>query len=145
MKSGAYYAEKYKKMYMEMAVAVSCISKCKRRQVGCVIVLDDGMVAHGVNGMPSGSDCETCEDESGATKPSVRHAEVAAMDKVFESKECANTDNSVAFVTCMPCENCAALMASFGVIKVFYLDDYHCEDGLRELDKHSVEYEKLEL
>ena len=64
MKPGSHYFDKYKHLYMEMAEAHAKCSKANKLKVGCVIVLNDLAVFGGINGMPSASDSEICEDTS---------------------------------------------------------------------------------
>ncbi len=133
MKSGEYYADKYKNSYMNSAEVFARNSVAGRLQVGCVIVLNDGMMMHGWNGMPSGSETEVCEDNEGRTKPCVIHAEDNAMRKINTSMEVFYTENSVAFVTHAPCTNCAEQLSSFGISTVYYLNDYKSKDGVEVL------------
>ena len=70
--------EKFDKSYMEMASVWARNSYCKRRQVGALLVKDRMIISDGYNGTPAGFE-NVCEDESGATKPYVLHAEANAI------------------------------------------------------------------
>ena len=70
--------EKFDQRYLEMAEIWARNSYCKRRQVGAILVKDRMIISDGYNGTPSGFENQ-CEDESGATKPYVLHAEANAI------------------------------------------------------------------
>lgn len=96
---------------------------CSRRQVGCVLVRDGQVVGRGSNGLPAGSctggDCPrgrlSYEEqpafvgyaETGCTSV---HAEVAAITDAGDL-----ASGSVAYVTCPPCDGCAAALKAAGV------------------------------
>lgn len=123
-----------------MAMAQKCAmqSVANRKKVGCVIVLKCGAVAHGWNGMPSGSTDESCEGADGLTKSDVIHAEDNALMKV-SALDCSG---SVAFVTLSPCYDCAEKLIKAGVGKVIYLNEYKCDSGLIGLESNGVIVEK---
>ena len=76
--------EKFDQRYLEMAEIWARNSYCKRRQVGAILVKDRMIISDGYNGTPSGFE-NVCEDENGATKPYVLHAEANAITKVAKS------------------------------------------------------------
>ena len=127
---------------MQAAYVYANLSYCKRRQVGCVIVKHNSIIAIGYNGTDPGEN-NTCEDENGNTKPDVRHAEDNALRKLTRSPN--DAENSVVFVTTAPCKGCAGRLVDAGVSKVFYDDVYRNTEGLEYLEKHNVEVEQLSV
>jgi len=128
---------------MDIAHRISKMSRCKRKQVGCVIVKDNNIISFGWNGTPAGEDND-CEDCNGDSKPNVIHAEDNALRKLTRSNESAS-DASV-FLTCTPCIRCSERMADAKISKVFYAELYESANGLGldYLEKHGIETELLE-
>ena len=62
------------KRYLRMAQIWAENSYCERRKVGALLVQDKMIISDGYNGTPAGFE-NICEDENGATKPYVLHAE----------------------------------------------------------------------
>lgn len=163
--------QEYKTMYMEMAEACARASKAIRRKVGCVLVNDKGIISEGLNGMPPKWETEECEykqylegipantntynwikvdfpfeDDRGyyrlITKPECRHAEVAALEKLWGKPESA--EGATCFVTTAPCKNCAIKLFTAGIKKVYYKDTYSSEAGIEYLINKGVKVEKYE-
>jgi dCMP deaminase len=68
--------KKFVFMYMDFATRTAQESSCNRLKVGCVLVKGEGrVISTGYNGTLPGHD-NCCEDETGATKPGVIHAEI---------------------------------------------------------------------
>lgn len=155
---------------MEMAEACARASKAVRRKVGCVLVNDKGIISEGLNGMPPKWDTEECEskfyqdflqeinprkleddefpykDKGGRykliTKPECRHAEVAALEKLWGKPESA--EGATCFVTTAPCKNCAIKLFTAGIKEVYYKDTYSSEAGIEYLINKGVKVEKYE-
>lgn len=116
-------------------------SYCKRRQVGALLVKDKMIISDGYNGTPSGFE-NVCEDESGATKPYVLHAEANAISKVAKSGN--SSDGSTLYVTASPCIECAKLIIQAGIKRVVYRDEYRLTDGVDLLKRAGIEVEKVD-
>lgn len=116
-------------------------SYCKRRQVGALIVKDRMIISDGYNGTPSGFE-NICEDESGATKPYVLHAEANAITKVAKSGN--SSAGSTLYVTASPCVECAKLIIQAGIRRVVYRDEYRLTDGVELLQRAGVEIVKID-
>lgn len=116
-------------------------SYCKRRQVGALLVKDRMIISDGYNGTPSGFD-NICEDESGATKPYVLHAEANAITKVAQSGN--SSKGATLYVTASPCMECAKLIIQSGIRRVVYRDEYRLTDGIDLLRKAGIEVEKVD-
>ena len=132
--------EKFDKSYMEMASVWARNSYCKRRQVGALLVKDRMIISDGYNGTPAGFET-ICEDESGATKPYVLHAEANAITKVAKSGN--SSSDATLYVTSSPCMECAKLIIQSGIRRVVYQDEYRLDDGINLLRRAGVEVEKI--
>ena len=142
-KEPEYYAEKYKHTFMDMAASFGSVSNSKRASVGCLIYLNDHTLSVGVNGMPSLSDTEVCE-EDGVTKPEVRHAEIAAVDKLLETGLEDKLKGSIVFLTLSPCVSCGKVLKKYGVSKIYYKEHYRCIRSFEELEEVGIKLIKLE-
>lgn len=133
--------DKFDKRYLEMAMIWSNNSYCKRRKVGALIVKDRMIISDGYNGTPSGFE-NLCEDESGATKPYVLHAEANAISKVAKSGN--SSEGATLYVTASPCLECSKLIIQAGIKRVVYKDEYRLSDGVELLRRAGVELEKID-
>lgn len=133
---------RFDEKYLAMARVWASNSYCKRRQVGALIVKDRMIISDGYNGTPSGFE-NVCEDESGATKPYVLHAEANAITKVAKSGN--NSQDATLYVTASPCIECAKLIIQAGVKRVVYSDEYRLTDGIDLLRRAGIEVEKVDI
>ena len=133
--------QKFDQSYLDMASVWARNSYCKRRQVGALLVKDRTIISDGYNGTPSGFE-NICEDESGATKPYVLHAEANAISKVAKSGN--SSEGSTLYVTASPCMECAKLIIQAGIRRVVYRDEYRLTDGIDLLRRAGVEVEKVD-
>lgn len=156
---------------MAVAKVYSELSYAERLKVGAIIVKDDRVISIGYNGTPSGwsNECEEIEfvDDSedldyavmvaegwtfGAyremagwtkrkTKPEVIHAEANAVAKLARSVECG--EGASMYITHSPCFECAKLIYTAGIKKVFYENQYRTTEGINFLKKCNVDVEEL--
>ncbi|EAQ42843.1 MULTISPECIES: deoxycytidylate deaminase [unclassified Polaribacter] len=126
---------KYDKAYLRMALEWGKLSHCKRKQVGALIVKDRMIISDGFNGTPTGFD-NCCEDENGATKWEVLHAEANAILKVASSTQSAK--NATLYITLSPCTQCSKLIHQAGIKRVVYANAYKDPSGLDFLKKAGV-------
>ena len=133
--------EKFDKSYMEMASVWARNSYCKRRQVGALLVKDRMIISDGYNGTPAGFE-NICEDESGATKPYVLHAEANAITKIAKSGN--SSSGATLYVTSSPCMECSKLIIQSGIRRVVYKDEYRLDDGIKLLRRAGVDVEKID-
>lgn len=127
---------KYDIAYMKMAKEWAKLSHCERKQVGALIVKDRMIISDGFNGTPSGFD-NCCEDENGATKWEVLHAEANAILKVASSTQ--SCKDATLYVTLSPCIHCSKLIHQAGIKRVVYGKAYRDSSGLDFLKKAGVE------
>ncbi|NLB67732.1 MAG: dCMP deaminase family protein [Bacteroidales bacterium] len=131
---------KFDLSYLEMAQVWAKNSYCKRKQVGALIVKDRMIISDGYNGTPSGFE-NVCEDETGATKPYVLHAEANAITKVAKSGN--SSEGSTLYVTASPCLECSKLIIQAGIKRVVYHEDYRITDGIDLLRRAGIEVQQL--
>ena len=120
--------------YILMASVWSKRSKCKRRQVGALIVKDKSIISDGYNGQPSGIDspCET----DGVTNWTVLHAAANAILKC--AKEGKSCKGATLYLTLSPCIECAKLILQAGIDRVVYMDKYRDTRGLKFLVNNHI-------
>lgn len=121
--------------YLRMANIWAENSYCARRKVGAIIVSGSMIISDGFNGTPSGFE-NVCEDDSGATKPYVLHAEANAISKVARSNN--SSQGATLYVTASPCLECAKLIIQSGIQRVVYHEAYRLSDGLDLLTRAGV-------
>ena len=135
--------------HMKTAENYAELSYARRLQVGAIITKEDRVVSIGYNGTPKGWD-NNCEDEITTpmflekqlrTRPEVIHAEANAIAKLARSKE--SGEDTTMYVTHAPCFDCAKLIYTAGIKKVFYRNIYRNADGVEFLKKCNVEVEKI--
>ena len=132
---------KFDSKYIRMARIWAENSRCKRRQVGALLVKDRMIISDGYNGTPSGFENE-CE-ENGVTKPYVLHAEANAISKVAKSGN--SSEGATLYVTASPCLECSKLIIQAGIKRVVYSDEYRLDDGIKLLQRAGIEVEKVEV
>ncbi len=133
---------KFDKSYLKMAHVWAENSYCKRRQVGALIVKDRMIISDGYNGTPSGFE-NVCEDETGATKQYVLHAEANAITKVAKSNN--SSEGATLYITDSPCVECSKLIIQSGIRRVVYDREYRIVDGLALLSRAGVQVDHLEM
>mgnify|MGYP001090396577 CR=1 FL=1 len=131
---------KFDRAYLRMAFEWGKLSHCKRKQVGALIVKDRMIISDGFNGTPSGFNNQ-CEDEDGATKWEVLHAEANAILKVASSTQSAK--EATLYITLSPCRECSKLIHQAGIKRVVYANAYKDSSGLKFLEKAGVKTEHL--
>lgn len=110
---------------MKVAIELSKLSTCKRRNVGCVLVDSrHHIIGTGYNGVPNrfphctDQPCAYSYNEHGSTCLAT-HAETNAI------AQCHNIQYiEYVFTTSFPCFECAKLIANTGASFVFFNDDY---------------------
>jgi dCMP deaminase len=131
--------------FLKVAMLVSERATCPRMHCGCVLVKNKQILSTGYNGSIPGDD--HCE-EAGCLivdNHCVRtiHAEMNAILQC--SQHGISTLNSIAYVTNMPCTNCAKSLITSGVREIVIFSDYH--DTLAEdfFGKAKVNIKRLSM
>lgn len=111
--------------FLKVAMLVSERATCPRMHCGCVLVRDKRILATGYNGSIPGAD--HCEDVGCMIVDNhcVRtiHAEMNAILQC--SIHGISTEGASAYVTNMPCTNCAKALIGAGIKEVVIFSDYH--------------------
>lgn len=131
---------RFDKLYMDIAIRTAQESKCPRKKVGCVILLDSGLLATGYNGFPAG-ELEQWNDGS-QSNSLVTHGELNALGKLLE--EGVSAKNATVYTTLLPCIECSKLLVRAKVKRVVYLEDYRCYDGYNYLKTYGISVEKIQ-
>lgn len=119
--------------FMAIALVVAQRSSCLKRQVGCVITINNRTLSTGYNGPPSKyPHCKSCARELVATGspyyncPAI-HAEANAI--VMALKNYHDLSDAVMYCTLKPCFECLKLAMNCGIKKVIYSDKIYT-DGI---------------
>ncbi len=139
-----YHEEKQRQLdirYIRMARIWAENSYCVRRKVGALIVKDKMIISDGYNGTPAGFE-NICEDDAGATKPYVLHAEANAITKVAKSAN--SSEGSTLYITASPCIECAKLIIQAGIVRVVYCDSYHSHEGVELLARVGIDLVQID-
>lgn len=114
--------------YMEIAQTVAKRSNCLRRDVGALIVLENGIVSTGYNGTPFGikncndGGCPRCSSNAlthtGYDNCICVHAEQNAL--LLAAKRGIAINKSSIYVTLRPCLNCLVYMIQAGICEIVY-------------------------
>ncbi len=122
-------------IYMEMSRVWAKNSKCKRMQVGSLIVKDKSIISDGYNGSPSGFP-NICEHDD-ITLPYVLHAEANAITKLARGTQ--SSDGSTLYVTLSPCYECSKLIIQSGIKRVVFSDIYRKPESIAFLAEAGIE------
>jgi len=131
---------KYDIAYLRMAREWGRLSYCERKQVGAIIVKDKMIISDGYNGTPTGFE-NICEDDQGATKWYVLHAEANAILKVASSTQ--SCKGATLYITLSPCKECSKLIHQAGIKRVVFINAYKDLSGVKFLEKAGVEITHL--
>lgn len=128
-------------VFMEVAKVLATRSTCLSCKVGCVIAVNNSIVATGFNGAPQGfyhctavgvcrkelmgieHNDESIPDQLGAGYEASRavHAEANAICQA--ARRGASIDEGVFYVTRKPCVLCHRMLVNCGTIKGYYLEE----------------------
>jgi dCMP deaminase len=117
--------------YMEMAEILSRLSHCVSKKVAAIIIKDGRIISTGINGTTSGNtNCDDIFDSNSFDRIEHHkfselyeiHAEANAIARA--ASENGNLKNSDAYTTLSPCSNCAKLLASAGIKRIFFTEMY---------------------
>jgi dCMP deaminase len=106
--------------FIATAFLISSRSPDLRLKVGCVLVKDNHVISMGYNGFLPKIEHKSFI-ENGHEQATV-HAEQNSIADC--AKRGVKTDGAVAYITHYPCINCFKILASSGITKIYYRDDY---------------------
>lgn len=120
--------------FVEIAESISTLSRCRRSQVGAILVREGRIISTGYNGTLPGFKNE-CED-GGVTIPSVMHAEQNVIS--YCAQQGISTKGATMYVTHSPCPDCAKLIVQAGINKVIFVHEYRDPTGIAILGQSSI-------
>ncbi len=121
-------------IYMNIAFEISKCSKCVSKQVGCIAVKNDRILASGYNGTPSGyKNCNEYFDYLNFNRQEHHlwsnkyevHSELNLIN--FCAKYGIELDGSGLYVTLRPCFQCSKNIIQSGIKRIYYKDEYDLE------------------
>lgn len=133
--------------FFDIALKVSEMSTCLRRNVGCVVVKDKQIVSTGYNGAPSG--VPHCLECPRAALPSGEHLELcigahAEQNAVSQAaKHGISLQGGTLYVNLQPCSSCMKSIINAGIKTVNYLEGY--PDTLTKYLAHEAGVELIKL
>jgi len=133
--------EKYALALMDMTCRFGETSEATRLKVGAMIFKNDSCIALGTNGQPPKWYTEECEDGNGETLPTVRHAEAAALEKLYLSTE--TSEGADMFISHSPCLNCGLKIVAAKIKTVYYRHEYRSFEGRKYLESQGVNVIKI--
>jgi dCMP deaminase len=137
MRKRSTYPARWDDLFMEIAKAISQMSKCASRHIGVVVVRDRQILSMGYNGSPAGSRlCQFPEGTNGVFCPRKRmgfksgegiefcpaqHGEENAVANAAKNGICIA--GATIYCYCgLPCQRCAGALINAGIKKVVCLD-----------------------
>jgi len=131
--------------FLKLAMLVSERATCPRMHCGCVLVKDKRILSTGYNGSIPGD--AHCEDEGCIIEDNhcIRtiHAEMNALLQC--SIHGVSTKGATAYVTNMPCTNCAKALIAAGIVEIVIFSDYHNTRAEEFLNKAKVKLRRLPM
>jgi dCMP deaminase len=131
--------------FLKVAMLVSERATCPRMHCGCVLVRDKQILSTGYNGsMPGEGHCEDvgCWIVDNHCIRTI-HAEMNAILQC--SSHGVNTYGAIAYVTNMPCTNCAKALITAGIKEVVIFSDYHETLAEQFFEKSGVKLKRLPM
>ena len=119
--------------FIATAFLISSRSPDKRLKVGCVLVRNNHVISMGYNGFLPKVEHQSFM-ENGHEQATV-HAEQNSIADC--AKRGVETENAIAYITHYPCLNCFKILASSGISKIYYRDDYRNHDLVKILANQS--------
>lgn len=117
--------------YMGIARQAARLSTCDRAEVGAVVVVDDRVIATGYNGAPRGA--RHCDEVGHLMRNGhcVRTVHAEANAVLFAGL--ASCKGGMIYCTHFPCLGCANLIATAGIRRVVYENDYRLDEDVATL------------
>lgn len=136
--------------YMSLALRVAELSHGVRGKVGSCLVTNSDITVLGTNGLPKalGNELEYIVPTVGGgknvlgTKNEVIHAELNTILKC--AKEGVSVSGATIYTTLSPCVSCSSMLASCGIERVVFLEEYRDTKGIDILKECGIVVDKLE-
>jgi dCMP deaminase len=133
------------KYFLKLAMLVSERATCPRMHCGCVLVRNKRILSTGYNGSIPGD--AHCEDDGCMIVDNhcVRtiHAEMNAILQC--SIHGVSTQGATAYITNMPCTNCAKSLIAAGIKEIVIFSDYHDTKAEEFFEIANVKIKRLEM
>lgn len=143
----------WQKYFLDMAFLVSERSTCLRRKVGAVIVKNNQVLATGYNGAPK--HIAHCEEVGGCLRERLKvksgerhelcrgvHAEQNAI--IQAAVNGSSIKDAELYCTTQPCAICAKMIINSEIKKVYVVETYDDELGIKMFKEAGIEFIKLE-
>lgn len=131
--------------FMKLAMLASERATCPRMHCGCVIVRDRFVLATGYNGALPNMD--HCEDVGCLIVDNhcvrTNHAEMNAICQA--TLHGITLKGATAYVTNMPCTNCAKMLIAAGITRVVVFSDYNGTLAEHFFAESNVELSKIPM
>ncbi|MCS7054496.1 MAG: cytidine/deoxycytidylate deaminase family protein [Ignavibacterium sp.] len=131
--------------FLKLAMLASERATCPRMHCGCVLVKDRFVLATGYNGSLPGQ--PHCDDVGCLIVDNhcvrTNHAEMNAL--IQATRHGVNVVGATAYITNMPCTNCAKALIAAGIKKVVVFSDYHDTLATKFFSESGVEILKLPM
>ena len=115
--------------FMSIAILASKRSPCERLKVGCALVKHNHIIATGYNGfLPKASHRSVVRHNH---EQMTTHAEQNAISDC--AKRGVNSNDATAYITHYPCIICFKILASAGITKIIYREDYKNDELVKDL------------
>lgn len=115
--------------FIATAFLISSRSPDKRLKVGCVLVKNNHVISMGYNGFLPKVIHQSFM-ENGHEQATV-HAEQNSISDC--AKRGVESEGAIAYITHYPCINCFKILASSGISKIYYREDYRNHDLVKIL------------
>lgn len=131
--------------FLKLAMLVSERATCPRMHCGCVLVREKRILATGYNGSIPGD--QHCEDAGCMVVDNhcVRtvHAEMNAILQC--SIHGISTVGATAYITNMPCTNCAKALIGAGIKEIIIFSEYHDTLAVEFFAKAKVKIKRINI
>lgn len=133
------------KEYMRYAKEASCISRCVKRQLGCILVFEDGSYVEGANGAPKPLEaCNPCPrmvkgSHSGQDLDLCKavHAERQALLKAARYGYATEGAKLYSYMGA-PCKDCMIELIEAGVSEIICSQNSYYDELSKEIVKEWV-------
>jgi dCMP deaminase len=131
--------------FLAITSVVAKRGTCPRRKVGCILVVDNRIVAAGYNGAPKGlPHCDEvgCKPDGQGGCTNASHAELNALAYAAR-RGLAPLDGATCYLTLSPCYRCSQHLITTGIARVVFDTMYRDQSGIELLRKAGVETVEL--
>ncbi len=131
--------------FVEISLAVSTRSTCRRAQVGAIIVKDKRILTTGYNGAPKGlPHCldEGCEIVNGHCVRALHAEQNAILQAALYG---VPLEGGTIYTTHQPCQVCAKMIINAGLKRVVYAGHYPDEIAIKYLRLAGIQIDHYDL